>query len=313
MNPAENTHRLALVNLTSLMERTAGRPEITIGFIDGPVQFDHPDLTRESIREIPRRSKGRCARADSVACLHGTFGAGILSARRGSVAPAISPGCTLLIRPVFREASEAPGASPAELAAAILDCVDAKARIINLSLAVADSLSDARWPLEEVLDYAARKGVIVVAAAGNQGALGGSAITRHPWVIPVVASDLRGRPISQSNLGASLGRSGLSAPGEGVRSLLAGGGTMISAGTSVAAPFVTGTVALLWSLFPHATAEAIRRAVTRSSLSRRGAVVPPLLNAEESYRIMTGGRSHGLKNETATRGPENRSATQRAS
>lgn len=236
MDPTENTHRLALVNLIPLMARTEGRPETTIGFIDGPVQFDHPDLAQENIREIPGRSKGRCARADSVACLHGTFGAGILSARRESAAPAIAPGCTLLARPVFRETSERPGTSPAELAAALLDCIDAKARIINLSLAVATFFSDIRrssnrsigeWPLTEALDYATRKGVIVVAAAGNEGTVGSSAITRHPWVIPVVASDFQGRPITQTNLGASLGRNGFSAPGEGVRSLLPGGETLL--------------------------------------------------------------------------------------
>ena len=49
----------------------------------------------------------------------------------------------------------------------------------------------------------------MVAAAGNQGTLGSSAITRHPWVIPVVACDLRGRPMNESNLGSSIGRRGL--------------------------------------------------------------------------------------------------------
>lgn len=204
MNP------LALVNLIPLMARTEGRSEITIGFIDGPVALDHPDLAGTPVREIPGRLTGRCARTESVACLHGTFGAGILCARRGSAAPAIAPGCTLLIRPVFRETSEIPGASPAELAAALLDCIDAKARIINLSLAVASFLCDIRrpsnasiggWPLTEALDYAARRGIIVVAAAGNHGTVGSSAITRHPWVIPVVATDLPGRPIAQGFFG----------------------------------------------------------------------------------------------------------------
>lgn len=82
---------------------------------------------------------------------------------------------------------------------------------------------------------------------------------------------------------------------------MSGGGTMISAGTSVAAPFVTGTVALLWSLFPDAAVEEIRRAVTRSSFSRRGSIVPPLLDAEGAYRIMTGEHSHGPGNMAATR------------
>src|SRR5262245_61579221 len=48
---------------------------------------------------------------------------------------------------------------------------------------------------EKALHQAVRRGVIVVAAPGNQGALGGSAITRPPWVISMVACDLRGRLI----------------------------------------------------------------------------------------------------------------------
>ena len=67
------------------------------------------------------------------------------------------------------------------------------ARIINLSLALAQRSTRGEQALEEALNQAVRRGVIVVAAAGNQGTLGSSAITRHPWVIPVVACDLRGQ------------------------------------------------------------------------------------------------------------------------
>ena len=99
-----------------------------------------------------------------------------------------------------------------------------------------------------------RRGAIVVAAAGNQGALGGFAITRHPWVIPVTACDNRGMPISESNLGGSIGRRGLAAPGDAVTSLSAAGQVLTFGGTSVAAPFVTGAIALLWSEFRGASA-----------------------------------------------------------
>ena len=98
-----------------------------------------------------------------------------------------------------------PSATPEELAAAILDSIRAGARVLNLSVALVHPSSAGQRELEEALDYVARRGVIVVAAAGNQGAVGSSAITRHPWVIPVVAYDLQGRPIQQSNLGGSIG------------------------------------------------------------------------------------------------------------
>src|SRR5215216_2563342 len=100
---------LDLVKLTELMELTSGRPEIVVGLIDGPVAIDHPELVRQKIRETPGQSSGACSQASSSACMHGTFVAGILSAKRDSVAPAICPDCSLLVRPIFKETSSENG------------------------------------------------------------------------------------------------------------------------------------------------------------------------------------------------------------
>jgi subtilisin family serine protease len=281
---------LELVKLTALMERTNGSPDVTIGLIDGPVLTQHADLLNEHIREFSRNNGARCTKANSTACLHGTFIAGILSAKRNSPAPAICPDCTLLIRPIFTETTAGsehmPSATPLELATAIIECIDVGARVINLSLAVAQHSTKGTQALEDALHLAAVRGVIVVAAAGNQGTLGSSAITRHPWVIPVVACDLRGRPMSESNLGSSIGRLGLSAPGDSITSLGSEGEAFTSGGTSVAVPFVTGTIALLWSEFPTATAAQIKLAVTQITTRRRVSVVPPLLDATTAYQIL---------------------------
>ena len=201
---------LDLVGLSPLMTRTSGRPEISIGLIDGPVALDHPDLAAENIREVPGKIAAACADASDAACVHGTFIAGILVARRTSMAPAICPGCNLLVRPIFSQApangEQMPSASAEELADAIIDVINAGARVINLSVALQGPSPGGGGNLQEALDFALRRGVIVVAAAGNQGTVGGSVITRYPWVIPVVAYDLRGRPMGISNLGASIGR-----------------------------------------------------------------------------------------------------------
>jgi len=123
------------------MDRTGGSPEVKIGLIDGPVFTEHPDLRAEHLREIPGKNGAACAQANSTACMHGTFVAGILSAKRSSPAPAICPDCTLLIRPIFAETAlgrdHMPSATPQELAAAIIGCIDAGARVLNLSLALA--------------------------------------------------------------------------------------------------------------------------------------------------------------------------------
>jgi subtilisin family serine protease len=272
------------------MELTSGKPEITVGLIDGPVVMTHPDLAGENISAIPGKS-GACSQASSIACMHGTFVAGILSAKRGSAAPAICPNCSLRVRPIFsetvQEGGQMPSATPEELATAIIETVDAGARIINLSVALAHPSSRGEQKLEEALDYAAKRSVITVAASGNQGTIGSSAITRHPWVIPVVACDLQGKPINQSNLGGSIGRYGLCAPGDAITSLGAEGKPLTLGGTSIAAPFVTGTIALLWSLFPSATATEIKLAVIRSSGLHRTTVVPPLLDALEAYQTIS--------------------------
>jgi subtilisin family serine protease len=177
-----------------------------------------------------------------------------------------------------------PSATPQELATAILDCIDAGADVINLSAALVRPSAKGERNLVEALDRSARRGVIIVAAAGNQGTLSSSVITRHPWVVPVVAFDLHGQPIGFSNLGSSIGRHGLSAPGAGITSLGTNGKPPTFSGTSAAAPFVTGAVALLRSIFPKATAMAVRFALMQGPAPRRAAIIPALLDAWAAYQ-----------------------------
>lgn len=281
---------LDLVRLTALMQRTSGHPEIKIGLLDGPVVIDHPHLAGENIQEIPGHLRGTCAQGSSAACTHGTFVAGILTARRGTPAPAVCPGCTLLVRPVFSESTrldgQLPSATPAELASAILEGIEAGAHVLNLSVALAQPSATGQRELEEALNHAATRGVITVAAAGNQATVGSSIITRHPWVIPVIACDHQGRPMTLSNLGRSIGRGGLSAPGDRITSLGTDGKPVTSSGTSIAAPYVTGAVALLWSEFRDAKAAEVKYALTQTHGSPRRAVVPPLMDAWGAYQTM---------------------------
>lgn len=289
MNPVHDA--LESVRLPPLMARTSGRPEVVIGLLDGPVAVGHPDLASESIRELPGVA-GRCTQVSSRICQHGTFIAGILTARRGSGAPALCPGSSLLVRPIFGETMEAaerlPSASPRQVAEAIGESVDSGAWVLNLSAASAVPSTRVEQQLRDALDYAASRDVIVVAAAGNQATLGSSAITRHPWVLPVVGFGSDGRPQVQSNLGGSIGRRGLGAPGEDIASLAATGGLARQTGTSVAAAFVTGAIALLWSEFPDATALEIKAAVTHGQGGqRRTSVAPPLLDAWAAHEVLS--------------------------
>lgn len=273
---------IGLARLGTLMAMTEGSPEIGIGVIDGPVAVGHPDLREARLVAVAGHPTA-CSRVASSGCAHGTFVAGILAARRGSAAPALCPGCTLLVRPVFAEVA-APAASPGEVAAALVDCVQAGARIINLSAATVEPTSRTERELRVALDHAAARGALVVAAAGNQGALGSSVITRNPGVIPVVSYDVAGRPVATSNFAASTGRRGLGAPGD-VVSLALHGGVERRLGTSFAAAFVTGALALLWSLFPELQAGRLRDAL--SAGQRRATIIPPLMDAGAALTRLT--------------------------
>jgi subtilisin family serine protease len=288
---------LDLVKLPKLMNLTSGRSEIAVGMVDGPIAISHADLTRSSVREVAGDTRAQCAQTNSAACVHGTFVAGILSAKRGSAAPAICPNCTLLVNPVFSEAAtgsaEQPSSTTEELAAAILECIVAGARVVNLSLAVTRSSPKGERSLKLALDHAARHDVIIVAAAGNQGAVGGTVITSHPWVLAVAACDADGKPLNGSNLGPSIGLRGLRAPGEGVTSLGADGQSLTLGGTSVAAPFVTGAIALVWSQLPAATGAQIRLAFHHAHVRRRASVTPPLLDAWAAYQYANATRQRG--------------------
>jgi subtilisin family serine protease len=269
---------LDVVRLRALMQRTRGRPSLKIALVDGPVAVDHPHLAAATVQGLGD-ARAACMRGASDACAHGTLVAGVLVAARESGAPGICPDCTLLVRPIFSESANGhstPATSLDQLARAIVDGVDAGARLVNVSAALAEPscLHDRR--ILDALDHAAARGSIVIVAAGNQATLGSSAITRHPWVVPVVACDTLGRPTADSNLSHSIARNGIAAPGENIASLDAAGGLRGFSGTSAAAPVVTGTLALLWSLFPAATASDLRLAVSPPG---RRALVPPLLDA----------------------------------
>jgi hypothetical protein len=93
--PHLDSDPLRLVGLTRLFSLTEGASSVAIGLVDGPVALDHPNLSSTNIHELSGNSDGRRSDVTCVACMHGTFMAGILSAKRGSAVPAICPGCTL--------------------------------------------------------------------------------------------------------------------------------------------------------------------------------------------------------------------------
>jgi len=83
-----------------------------------------------------------------------------------------------VVRPIFTEApsiNRLPTAGADDLAAAALECIDAGAKVLNVSATLVCASARDEQRLQTVLDYACQRRVAVVAAAGNASAIGGSA------------------------------------------------------------------------------------------------------------------------------------------
>jgi thermitase len=233
-----------------------GDPSITVAILDTGVDTSHPELahaikaeadfvnldgldTTEFIGDISGYDE---AATDEVG--HGTHVAGIIAARGLSIPMGIAPKCKLIaVRTLatMRDSGGLVGAGIVDnINVAIKWAVDAGADVINASLGIRHT--GGGLPHEEVIAYALSRGVTVVAASGNDG----SPEKYYPGalrgVMAVGAGDPQGEIASFSSYGAEVS---LIAPGTTIISSDTGGGVKMASGTSQAAPFVAGAVALL--------------------------------------------------------------------
>jgi thermitase len=98
--------------------------------------------------------------------------------------------------------------------------------------------------LRDAVAYAIDRGVVVVAAAGNEQANALSYPASYDGVISVAAVDAQGRQAYFSNSGDGLF---ISAPGVGIVSAYSDGKTVIGSGTSQAAAITSGAISALLS------------------------------------------------------------------
>ncbi|GEA27353.1 subtilisin [Microcystis aeruginosa NIES-4325] len=193
---------------------------------------------------------------------HGTHVAGtIAAANNGFGATGVAYNSRIMPVKVL---SDSGSGSYSGVAQGIRYAVDNGADVINMSLGGGSTDS----AVQSALQYASSRGVIVVMAAGNEGAAqpGYPASSATSWGLAVGAVNSSNQMASFSNrAGSNSSMSYVTAPGVQVYSTLPNGGYGFLSGTSMAAPHVAGVVALMLNANPNLTDAQVRQIITTTA------------------------------------------------
>ena len=158
-----------MLELTSLWAETVGEFDICIAVLDGPVDQSHPCFAHAQLTRLETLVSG--APAQGMASQHGTHVASLIWGHHGSSVRGTAPGCRGLIVPVFAEGKhgELVPCSQIDLARAITQAVEQGAHVINISSGELTPSGEPHASLARAVRLCADNGVLIVAAAGNDG------------------------------------------------------------------------------------------------------------------------------------------------
>lgn len=268
---------------------------IGVGVIDTGIAGDQPDFkdAAGNSRIVANVITSPAAKTAGDGFGHGTHVAGIIagdSSNRAANDPfkgkyvGIAPGANLI---AIKASDDAGNSTVLDVINGIAFAVDHKAqfnlRVLNLSLAADTPQSYKTDPLDAAVEYAWQKGIVVVVASGNRGTAADAvqyAPANDPYVISVgggdeTANGARGALASWSSTGVTqdgVAKPEVVAPGAHMVSVLApssafqalcpncsiGGQYFKAGGTSMAAPVVSGAVALLLQARPTLTPNQVK-------------------------------------------------------
>jgi subtilisin family serine protease len=234
--------------------RFADGKDVLVALIDTAVDGSHPELA--GVIAASHNEIGGNPRPDP----HGTAMAGAIAAHGRLIG--VAPRARLLAVRAF-------GTGPSEEATTFailvgLDwAIEHGARIVNMSFA-----GPADPALQEALAKARKKGVVLIAAAGNAGPKSPPLYpAADPNVIAVTATDADDRLFAQANRGSHVA---LAAPGVDILAPAPDAAMQLATGTSIAAAHVSGIAALMIERKPALRPEEVRKILV-STAKRLGA------------------------------------------
>jgi thermitase len=227
---------------------------IKLAVLDTGLDTAHPEFTGKVV--LSKDFTGSGSTDDRYG--HGTHVSGIAAAvtNNSTGVAGTCPDCTLVIGKVLNDSGS--GAN-SWIASGITWAADNGAKVINMSLGGPTKSS----ALESAVNYAWRKGVVVVAAAGNSANPSKTYPGAYTNVIAVAATDNRDRKASFSSYGNWVD---VAAPGVNIYSTFPTHPYKINkslnydygSGTSMATPMVAGTAALIWASSHGTSASSVR-------------------------------------------------------
>jgi len=292
------------VNAAGAWSLTTGSRSVVVAVIDSGIDITHPDLAA-NIWSNPGDASADGRDDDGNGYVddvhgwnfvddtnqvadgygHGTHVAGIIGAVGGNGVGVAGVCWQVSLLPLKVEDDRGVGSTSAILKAIHYLTMMRRDHGVNIVAANASWQSAAGYSLvvEDAIRSAAAAGVVFVAAAGNN-ASDNDLVPRYPatydlpGVISVAALAPGDTLASMSNYGVRT--VDLAAPGSLIQSTFPGGTYGLLSGTSMAAPQVTGTVALLAAAKPGISVADIRAAIL-------GSTTPV---ASLAGKVVTGGR-----------------------
>lgn len=226
------------INASTAWEETLGSSDVTIAIVDQGIKYDHPDL-ESNIADNPGRDfiddDEEPYPEDLSTEPHGTHVSGIAAAGVDNGVGVSGVGNSTLLS--VRALNEDGRGALSDIADAIEWATDQGADVINLSLGGGGRSET----IENALSYATANGVLVVAAAGNQGDNEVNYPGAYDNCMAVSALNPDGSLARYSNVGSDID---LAAPGTNVISTWIDDGYRALSGTSMSSPVVAGVAGL---------------------------------------------------------------------